>query len=90
MAQRALHPVSAAEKYGLIFVRLAEGPPIAVDEFLGQGRNVRQSILPSFYIFPNTVLTFPHDHMTLTQVFPAMSATVSSTIRCSSWGGGHT
>lgn len=150
-AELGLHPVKAAEKHGLIFVRLSDGPPIDIDEYLGdvgveldrlhlsahrfyherltplqcnwkvmmegsletyhfnflhaatagghfasmfnthdnfgvhqrfvmaarrllehveQGRDVRQSILPNYYIFPNTVLTFPHDHMTLTQVFP--------------------
>jgi phenylpropionate dioxygenase-like ring-hydroxylating dioxygenase large terminal subunit len=30
----------------------------------------RRAVLPNYFIFPNTVLTFPHDHMTLTQVFP--------------------
>lgn len=30
----------------------------------------RANMLPNYFIYPNTVLTFPHDHVTLTQVFP--------------------
>jgi phenylpropionate dioxygenase-like ring-hydroxylating dioxygenase large terminal subunit len=39
-------------------------------ERLEQGADPRRSILPNYFIFPNTVLTLPHDHMMLTQVFP--------------------
>ncbi|MFA5631566.1 MAG: aromatic ring-hydroxylating dioxygenase subunit alpha [Porticoccaceae bacterium] len=150
--QLGLRPVAVAEKYGLIFVRLSDGPAIDVDAFLGdmapeleslkldqhqffadrdthlkcnwkvmmegslevyhfkflhaksaasqflpmtaifdnyfphqrhamprrdfpermeQGNDPRRAVLPNYYIFPNTVLTLPHDHMTLTQVYPA-------------------
>lgn len=149
--QLGLRPVAVAEKYGLVFVRLSDGPPIDLDAFLGdlapelemmqlerhqffanrdtplkcnwkvmmegslevyhfkflhaksaagqflpmtaifdsyfphqrhvmprkdfperaeQGNDPRRALLPNYFIFPNTVLTFPHDHMTLTQVFP--------------------
>jgi hypothetical protein len=39
-------------------------------ERIEQGGDARRSILPTYCIFPNTMLTMPHDHMTLTQVFP--------------------
>jgi phenylpropionate dioxygenase-like ring-hydroxylating dioxygenase large terminal subunit len=35
-SQLGLRPVTVAEKYGLIFVRLAPGPPIDVDAWLGR------------------------------------------------------
>jgi len=146
-----LRRVAVAEKHGLVFVRLSDGPPIDLDTFLGevapeletmhleqhqffadrdtqlkcnwkimmegslevyhfkflhaksaggqflpmtaifdnyfphqrhvmprkdfperveQGKDPRRALLPNYFIFPNTVLTFPHDHMTLTQIFP--------------------
>lgn len=37
---------------------------------LEKGADPRPYWLPTVFIFPNTYLTFPHDHMTLTQVFP--------------------
>ncbi len=151
MSQLGLRRVAVAEKYGLVFVRIADGPPIDLDAFLGdigtelammrvadhhffsdrntrlecnwkvmlegsletyhfnflhaktagkqfaamactfdsfaphqrhvmpnrnllerlaEGAEPRSSILPTYCIFPNTMLTLPHDHMMLTQVFP--------------------
>lgn len=150
-ATTGLRPVAVAERLGLIFVRLADGPAIDLDAYLAPvaddlvalrlgehrhfssrltplrcnwkvmvegsletyhfngvhgtsiaglfagmagmydlfdrhirwavprktlldrheaGADVRNQVLPNYFIFPNTVLTFPHDHMTLTQVFP--------------------
>jgi phenylpropionate dioxygenase-like ring-hydroxylating dioxygenase large terminal subunit len=148
---RGLTPLAVAEKYGLIFVRIAPGPPLDIDAFLGpmaqelevldigahryfatkqtelacnwkvvqegsletyhfngvhtqtiarqyngmarvfdafgdhqrfvvprrkllerleQGAAARDQLLPTYFIFPNTALTVPHDHMMLVQVFP--------------------
>ncbi|MET0659951.1 MAG: aromatic ring-hydroxylating dioxygenase subunit alpha, partial [Steroidobacteraceae bacterium] len=146
-----LTPVAVAEKYGLIFVRVAPGPPLDIEAFLGpmaqelealdigghryfatkqtqltcnwkvmqegsletyhfngvhtqsiarqyngmanifdaygahqrfvvprrkllerheQGADTRDQVLPTYFIFPNTALTAPHDHTMLVQVFP--------------------
>jgi hypothetical protein len=45
-------------------------PKRNLPEKAAAGDDLRRSVLPNYYIFPNTVLTLPHDHMTLTQVFP--------------------
>ncbi len=39
-------------------------------EKLANGADARHSILPNYFLFPNTVLTIPHDHLIITQVFP--------------------
>jgi phenylpropionate dioxygenase-like ring-hydroxylating dioxygenase large terminal subunit len=146
-----LRPVAVVEKYGLIFVRIAAGPQIDIDAFLGpmaqelealnlaqlryfatkqtalrcnwklmqegsletyhfntvhaqsialqfngmahifdlfgdhqrfvvprrklmeryeNGAATRDQMLPTYFIFPNTALTVPHDHLMLVQVFP--------------------
>jgi phenylpropionate dioxygenase-like ring-hydroxylating dioxygenase large terminal subunit len=39
-------------------------------ERIERGEDPRRSILPTYCIFPNTMLTLPHDHMMLTQIFP--------------------
>ncbi|MFO1426479.1 MAG: aromatic ring-hydroxylating dioxygenase subunit alpha [Steroidobacteraceae bacterium] len=146
-----LRRIAAAERHGLVFVRVADGPPIDLEAFLGdlgaefdalrvadhaffsdratplacnwkvmlegsletyhigflhrdriggqfapmhcrfddyaphqlhtmpkrnllerleRGGDPRRSVLPTYCIFPNTMLTLPHDHMMLTQVFP--------------------